>query len=252
MLRNFAIATALLLATAVHSEGAIITWSAATNVNADSDVSTLGTLVRAVNVGSGSAKTINGVSFAANTTTDGGTSGTYDVSAGTGPWGNGTWPNYGAPLDNSNGALSADYGSALSDGTYTNGGGSIRTQTLSNLTNGQQYLIQVWWNAVQGTSSQLGMVFDSGSGTPSVTLYTSGTGFSPRLSLAQFATGTFTANATTQIVRWDETSGTGGATINMFQIRAVPEPSSFAMLLFGSVMLWAVRRKRSSLLISDC
>lgn len=57
----------------------------------------------------------------------------------------------------------------------------------------------------------------------------------------QFVTGTFTADATTQVVTLD--SGTDGWQVNALQVRSVPEPSSSVMLLGGLGLLTMLRRR---------
>lgn len=219
-----------------HASAASIIWGSATNVSSASDISTAGTLVSALDLGSGSDRTINGVTFSAYASVAAGTSGSYDVTGvtGNGSWGNAAFGAYGTP----SALASTVYGSALNDGIYTNGVGSTRSQTLTGLLVGQQYQIQIWFNDVRAHANPDSVTFGSGAGNPTVTLLSNDN--SP--SFSQYAIGTFTANDTTQLLTFQETAGQGGATINMFQLRAIPEPS--VAVLGGIGMLALLRRRR--------
>lgn len=227
---------------------AVIAWGAATNVNGISDISNNGTALRALNIGTTNDYTINGVLFDGNNDS----SMTYNVSTGVGGLGSGgPFTGYGTPLNNANGVIDASYGTALSSGRYVNGLGSIGTYTLTGLVENKTYEIQLWFNDVRtNLTGDIAPVqrYDSGASTAFVDLRSDDDGLDGaggRGALAQFVTATFTADASgSQTFRIDETSGIGGATINMFQIRdvtVVPEPS---VALLGGIGLLALLRRR--------
>lgn len=203
------------------ASAATLSWSAATNVSSAADVLTTGTLVQAVNYGTTTSYAINGVTFTGSTT------GVFGGSAF-----NNAFTGYGQPS-----TVTGNYAAALSSGNYQNGSG-VFSGTLSGLVIGQQYVFQVWLNDQRDTTADT-MTYDSGSSTPQVTLTTTLTG-----SQAQYTVGTFTADAVTQAFRMTPTGG-GGATMNLFQLRAVPEPATYGLLGAGALTsVVGVRRRR--------
>jgi hypothetical protein len=116
------------------------------------------------------------------------------------------------------------------------GGGSENpstiTNTLGGLTIGQQYELQ-WWASYASTTGANPL-------TPGSTLASSATNtvtLDPNTTdavggLGQFVIGSFTADSTTQSLTFDGVS-TGMPLVNAFQVRAVPEPSTCAMVLAG-------------------
>ena len=202
-----------ILGTALASQGAVITWGAATAVSTGSDISTTGTLVEAINLNDGDpgSVTANGVIFTNDGTLLGSSNGGDFYSGTTGD---------------------AGYDQILSDWDFGNGGGNT---TLSlgggNLVDGNDYEIQVWW------SYNSDFPFDYGDGNDN----------NIRLESGEYTIGTFTADATTQDLELLPSLGSwGNSGLNAYQIRSVvPEPSSFALigglLALGHVM---VRRRR--------
>lgn len=219
-----------------------ITWGAATNISGDSDVDTTGTLVYAYNVGSTSsatAQTVNGVSFQPfvilNNLSSSFTTGQVTISEFPGYLasdlnvGSGTTPFSG---------LSASYRGLLASEVYASQFGDIRVD-LGGLTPGTEYRLQWWTNDSAMTPYLPGSgrylfenTFSSGS-TSSVTLDSNTSNVIG--GLGQYVIGTFTASDTT--ARFTLTgSGTGLdqlPLLNAFQIRAVPEPSTYALALAG-------------------
>lgn len=209
---------AILLGTCTASQAAIIVWGSATNITtSSSDVSTLGTSFIAYNIGSTTDYTINGVFF------DGITSGFSNSGT--------AYNGYGSLAGSD-----ADYGAALSTGMYFTGNNQpAENMTISGLEIGQEYQIQAWFND-QRDLAATGTTTLSSAGGNSVGLVSSTPG-------GQYALGTFTANATTQVFTIH--GANTGATLNMFQVRnitAVPEPS--AALLGGLGLLALLRRRR--------
>lgn len=209
---------AALLGTCTASQAAIIVWGSATNITtSSSDVSTLGTSVFAYNIGRTTDYTINGVLF------DGITSGFSNSGTAFGGYG-------------SLAGSDADYGAALNSGMYFTGNNQpAENMTISGLEIGQEYQIQAWFNDQRSLAST-GTTTLSSAGGNSVGLVSNTPG-------GQYALGTFTANATTQVFTIQ--GANTGATLNMFQVRnitAVPEPS--AALLGGLGLLALLRRRR--------
>jgi len=215
-----------------------ITWGSAQNITADSDVSTLGTLLYAYNIGEAgvASTTVNGVLFSpyvfpqypAQTTTTG--SVTFTES-----------PDYLFPLSNlgtgsgSFGDLSSeDYKTLLSSGGSA-GSPTTITGTFGGLTLGNDYLIQ-WWS--NDSALTWGGAFEetqaSQVGSPSTVTLDSNLSNSSG-GLGQYAIGTFTA--TSSFVDFQlNGSGIDFPLINAFQIRdvtsaAVPEPGQIAASL---------------------
>jgi hypothetical protein len=162
---------------------AIITWGSATDdTDLASDVLVNGTFVDAVTTygnKSGSDVTLNGVTFQHYSSSSGstltfGTSGismTYSTTN----------------LDFESNPATTDYQKLLHNSMYADHGSG--TITLSNLTPGTQYQVQVWapdWN------STISNVFDG-----QVTVL--GRNYSQSLQ-SQYAVGTFTANNSTQVI----------------------------------------------------
>ena len=226
----------MLLAAAALSDvslhAASITWGAPTGITGNSDVSTNGTLIGAVNF-NGPATTVNGVNFQALATTGpSNTVGNFNLSA----------PFFYPPQNTGDGAapfvsLSSGYKFLLGSAAAT---GGTMTLTMSGLNIGQSYEFEAWVN-----NSRPGFTFqvDVMAGN-TVTL-------DPNSSLAagglgQFVIGTFVADASSQQV---EFSNSEAAVVNGFQLRqvtspVVPEPGT---ALFGMALLGAagLTRRRS-------
>lgn len=197
-LRRGFLAVALVAIMASVSQAAPITWGTPTGIAGDSDVSTAGTFAGAFNI-NGLLTTINGVTFQ--------------------PLAAGSVTNTGsvvAPFS----ALSAAYQSLLRTAVT----GSPVLVTISGLTVGQRYEIQIW---VNDSLDSLRFGFNSGVDgavelDPNTTNVEGG--------LGQFVIGAFTADSTQQSFTVDN-SEIGGL-MNGFQIRqvdaaaVVPEPLS--------------------------
>ena len=96
----------------------------------------------------------------------------------------------------------ADYDALLENATWGNVEQSI---TIDGLTDGQDYLIQLWMADTRTCCSGRMKTYDSGQGTPQVILDSGTPGVMP----SQFVIGTFTADGETQDLRF---VGGGGAT----------------------------------------
>jgi len=210
-----------ILATITSSQAATIAWGSATNVATtagnSSDVSTNGSFVEAFNAQSNDHTpaniVVNGVTFTGTTALLNGdpkNGGTADLSAGT------------------NGG-DATYDSILSQAEFGGGSGLSTINVGGSLTSGLQYELQVWFVDDRAASDARVMQFGDGNGN-TVDLND------------QFAIGTFTANGTTQALTLAP-QGFGQAHISAYQLRAVPEPSSTALLGLGGLALLLRRRK---------
>lgn len=238
-------AIALAFASLVGSpaRAANITWAAPTRITANSDViNNMGTLFGAANLGNGiSAITVNGVTFnpfSTNYTASSFTSGNFMLSAGGFINGGSTFGAPGSPFS----ALSTPYQRLLQSASYLSSTGPLTLQ-INGLTVGQAYLVQFWVNDAHEIQSLSSETISSGNST-SLQYTTPG---SPDGGTGQFVTGTFTANATSQSISF---AGSGSpiagpeTILNAFQIRAVPEPSVWGMMVAGTTLRLAVMRFR--------
>ncbi|MDF7808371.1 PEP-CTERM sorting domain-containing protein [Pontiellaceae bacterium B12219] len=209
MKKSTSIGAALLLAAGV-AQAATISWGSATTVTDETDVSTLGTLEYAESWGA-AVSDVNGVDFvlASNgnvTRSDGATDRTHNRT------------------DNvpSQVAQSGAYYDLLRSGWYSADAG--KSITLNNLTEDQEYLVQIWSSDDRYGINQEQVV-------DGVTLETS---------LGQYVIGTFTADATTQDLAF---SGTDSGIMTAVQVRAIPEPATIGLIgAFGGGLLFVRRR----------
>lgn len=230
-----------ILSLAISVDAAAIVWGPATTISADTDVSTLGTLDRAFRVGASGALsvTVNGVTFSpfviTGTSTTVGTT-TLASNGGLGA-NNDLFASSSAPFS----SLSASYRELLDSSANGNSSDTL-TLTLSGLTIGLVYQFQ-WW------------VDDSRAAIPNrqtISTATNSVSLDHNIQdaeggVGQFAIGTFTADATSQVITFTGTATGGGAApqINAFQLRVIPEPSTIALLLLGgaAILHRLVRRK---------
>jgi len=230
MNRQLLFVSAALFFAALASSGfavapnATISWGAPTTISGDSDVSTDGTLVGAFNM-NGPTATVNGVTFASfmfTTNTPSASDGNFTftesshVLAATG-LGSGS-----PPFSN----LSSSYQTLLSTALTTDDNNTL-TLNISGLTIGQQYEFEFFLN---GSNVSL---------DDNTTNAVGGVG--------QFVIGTFTAASSNELITFNGTDSTQAPTINAFELRAVPEPATMSIFIFGSALLGisrAFRRKK--------
>jgi hypothetical protein len=240
---------AALAATLASSQAATVIWSPAATISGDSDVNHTGTTIMAyavTNTGaSGLPTTINGVTFAnfvvADNTANSVTVGNATLTSSDAPNKlysiNNTFAGTASPFT----SLSTGYQTILKNGAYDNWrvAPAIETftLTLSGLTNGQDYIFQMWVNdsrnygqvrteTITGGANSVSLRFNTGAADAGV---------------GQFATGSFTASGTTQ----DFTIlGNQSTQINAFQLQSVPEPTTWALLAGGLTVVTIFRRRR--------
>ena len=228
-----------------NAHAAAIAWGTPQTITGDSDVDTTGLLVYAYNVGSSTAVlstvTVNGVAFQPFPITNFPAQPSFTFGSVTISESPGFLFGYNvASSSGAYGALSPAY-RALLDGGGGAGIPDTVTVSLAGLSSGQQYLFQ-WW--ASNAANDINVTTVTGSATNAVTLDSNGTNTAG--GLGQFVTGTFTADGVTQDITF--TGGGNSPLINSFQIRAVPEPTTYASLLAGlacgGVSMWQ-RKKRA-------
>lgn len=243
------LAALLCTAFAASSSAAVIAWQSG-NITTATDVVNTGTTVAAWNFGAtnNSTTTVNGVTFTgwsptgnAGSITNGNTVLSQVLSGGT-PASN-VWTSFnssgaGAPFN----ALSASYQNLLGTATYVAGLSAASTLrlTVNSLTIGKDYTFQFWMNDSRaGSSATYPQTLNGlgGTGGPTLLGKTSG---SAAGTIGKFATGNFTADATSQTFFWTNNSF---AYVNAVQLSAVPEPN-VAALLGGLGTLALLRRRR--------
>ena len=220
----------------------VIAWGSAQTISGDSDVDTTGTLLYAYRFGNSltGTTTVNGVSFEPFNVTNGASTATVGSVTLTAV----SQPGYNAVMYSGDGATSgsnpfaalpASYQSLLSGVVQsvafdTDPGQPLSIQ-IGGLAAGTEYLVQ-WWSSVTDTyvlSQTVAL------GSPNVTLDSNTTNVAG--GLGQYATGTFTASTSTFTFTLEGLQMYSPSydvpTINALQVRAVPEPSTYAMALAG-------------------
>jgi hypothetical protein len=227
------IRTAALAVVIGSAHASTISWNAAAIAD-DSAVSTAGTLIEAYNFGQLSeadSPAINGVTFTA--APDLGTQQSIGKLSTLWDWSRGDYTRY---KSYTNGVLSANMslmlGSTWADDASATGGFDETTMTLSGLTIGQDYSVQLFLsndnnNEAIGIVDGLSSIIDASEG--------------PKV-----FTGTFTADATTQDFDVRFTKYAGAITesnMSGYQLRAIPEPASISLIgIMGGGLLWMRRR----------
>ncbi|MDR2981968.1 MAG: PEP-CTERM sorting domain-containing protein [Puniceicoccales bacterium] len=245
--------SALALLAFSNAHAAIVTWDSGW-ISGVSDVETTGSLVFAYDLGPGGKAgsstnpVVNGVTFSSQsvgTSVNGSVGALSWVTTGSGWFGNAT-PNYASTANNATAVagLDLDYTSLISDGfSVGNAAGSNVTITASGLTNGQSYLVQMWFSdARTGSKAFTTTVTDTTDNTNLITVNRQNTS-SGELPLGSWVTGTFVAGDTGEFSF--TLSGGNYVGINGIQLRAIPEPSTYALGAAGITLLaLIIRRKR--------
>jgi hypothetical protein len=233
-----------LLAMASPSKAQIITWGAAQDMTGNPDISTLGSYFDAASA-YGTITVNNGVAGVGGTNTlfnaltgNPASDGAISVTIGDGQGA------YGASFTTAT-PSSTSYSDLVNTGVFGAGGAS--TVTLTGLTVGSEYQIQSW-SYYSGDSATATTDYSNGllSSNP---LYVSDA-VSLLNQTGQFAIGTFTATSADESFDFSTTGG--HQFINDVSVRdltvAAPEPSTWAMMLGGLVMLGFCVRRKASLL----
>jgi hypothetical protein len=235
-----------LMALSISANAAVVAWQTPVAITGDTDVATTGTLVGAYIPGANAlSTTVNGVAFTPvfvanqydDTTTTSLAFGSVATLAGNpGLYGFNQYES-GTPS-----GLSADYTKVFSGGVGPATTTNYLYLTLNNLTIGQDYLFQSWVNESRAAFEYRNQTITANTfgGSQSGALEYNVSGVEG--GAGSFVIGTFTADATTQVMLY---SSPEYAQINAFQVRAVPEPSTCAMLVMGGVgSLPMLRRRR--------
>lgn len=205
--------TLVALLVAPTAQAATIDWQTEQGIAATGDtvVSTAGVLHEAINFGEADDQEVNGVNFV----------GTPAIPTG---WG------ASVAFEEARykgGGIGTEFTSLMQ--SFVQGNSATETITLTGLTNGTEYLIQLFHSD------------DRTAGTMAATIAHAGTGNSGGITNApSYAlTGLFTADAGTQVVSF---TGSGGPIQLMgYQVRAIPTP---AALPVGLAMLGLVIVRR--------
>lgn len=220
-----------------------IVWGAPQSITGDSNVITAGTLVYAYNFGptSVTSATVNGVTFQAFGIPGGGASVSQDAVTiqefpGSLFWGN------QSSASNPFAGLGSGYQNLLSSNVTASSPDTI-TLTLGGLSAGAVYDFQWWSNRpttpVYSTTALAGN---------SVMLSSNTYAGSEEGGLGQYAIGRFTASGTSQSIDFSGSYFFGSSnmpSINGFQVRLVPEPSTWVMGAVGLACAgWTVSRRR--------
>ncbi len=190
----------LLMVGAGEARAASITWGAATNISGDSDVSKVGLLIGAFNVGASGvpSTTVNGVTFAPLADTAGSTTiGNFTFAhPGATFSSNVQFGSASAPFT----SLSADYQSLLRSGSV--GSGSLITITMTGLSVGQTYAFEWWSNDSTLTPFPRYTTNATSGNTVGLDDNTTGVGGG----LGRFAIGTFVADGSPQVITFSGVS----------------------------------------------
>ena len=140
-------------------------------------------------------------------------------------------------------SLSSSYKSLLGSGIYADMGTTI-TLSLGGLTSGQQYQFQWWLNNSKRVDAPNASLFFTTAGNNPYTVGLNANTTDSIGGLGQYAIGTFTANSSTFNINFNGTDGSNDPMINAFQLRAIPEPSTYVLLGLGALGLVVAHRRR--------
>lgn len=253
--------SACILSLASISQGAI-TWQTPQNITGDSDISTNGTSLYAINFRStGITTQVNGVTFTNATALsiasyrfESLSPSTYHQSPGGTETPAGPNPAVGH-TSGSFAALSANYQNLLNQYARSGGGSGAGlaedaafnawSLTMNGLVAGNTYEVQIWINDSRDVVSAyngLGTL-DRGLGGPVVD-YNVGN-VSGGGGLGQYVVGTFVATGSDELFTFDTWAApvSNVGALNAFQVRVIPEPSAALLGVLG-LSGFALRRRR--------
>jgi hypothetical protein len=218
-----------------NAVAAAISWSSPQNISGDSDVSTLGSLVGALNIGAPGVgdTTVNGVDFfglpvSGNSATSGG----FTLALATG-------------FSSVNGSVSSNAPFATLSPSYRlllssfagNAVAAPFSLTISGLNIGDQYQFEWWANTTATTPVDV-----SSTATNTVTLSSNVSALDG--GLGQFVIGTFTADSSGEVITFNSTSQPLLDSLQLRDTTPVPEPATLALLSAGLLALGVTRRKK--------
>ena len=258
-----AAATVAIALVGASARAAVITWQTPTTSSAPTDVSTAGTLVSAYALGTASNQKVNGVTFAG--TTSGfpyGGAATITLPDGDTVFATGTnskvQDNGGGTFGPTTGnfATGSTYRTLLSSVFYNGNSTDALVLTLNSLTVGHSYLFQTWVNdSRQGADGLTIKVYD-GNGNSAILAANSATSkLTPGGTPGQYVIGTFTADATSQVVNYIYNSSPytnyTETLANAFQLRDLgsvitPEPATLGLLGLGGLGLLLLGKRRKT------
>jgi hypothetical protein len=222
-----------------------IAWGSAQNVSGVSDVDTTGTLLYGYQFSTSltGTTTVNGVQFQPFNVpleTTSGTVGDVTLTAVSQSPYNAVFYSTNSDTSPSNpfAALPAEYqsllGSSVTSSAFDIGFGQPMSIQLGGLTSGKEYRVQIWSSSASWWSPTQTLAL----GSPNVTLSSNISGTSG--GVGQYAIGTFTAVGSSQTITLQGLDmydpGYQFPLMNALQVReiqAVPEPSTYAMALAG-------------------
>jgi hypothetical protein len=222
----------LLMFTAEGQAGAI-TWSAATTISGDADVTTSGSLVGALVLGGTGTTTVGGVTFTGfSPATSGSASGNFTfTNSGAAAFQTFNVASASAPYS----TLSTSYQNLLSDITFLDNP-TTTTLTMNGLSVGASYTFEFWWE-ISNFTQNFPETANGMGGTVTVSSNTTGA----IGGVGQFAIGTFTADTTSEAITFSGAAPGQPDGMNAFELRqtaaAVPEPSTLILTFAAGLAL---------------
>ena len=224
--RSFIMSCAVLASVGPASAANVI-WNTVQAVTAATDVNTTGTLVYAKGFGASTTATVSGVTF--NNTTS--YSDTFEFSF--------TGFMNGITFIGSNNPEGQAYATLLDSGRFVQAGTLTAGITLSDLTVGQDYLVQFWVADFRSFPDDRFETVTGGSNTSGQLIYLDGDNSNSTID-ASYVIGNFKADSTTQLFTLNANQD---VLINAVQLRSIPEPTSVLLSALGAVAL--LRRRRA-------